>query len=220
MTAHRLVLHEHPFALFCQKPLIALYELGLPFEARIVEGDRRELTELWPPGKIPILRDEAAGLMLPESTTIVEYLDGLGDAPQLLGADALQARLWDRFHDHYVAVPVQKIVADALRPTGREDPDGVEEARRTLDTAYGVLDAQLADNAWTAGADFTVADCAAAPALFYARVVHRWNDDERANLARYYRDLRQRPSVERVLEEARPYRELFPLSWPADVDVY
>src|SRR4051794_40252134 len=98
MTAHRLVLFEHPFASYCQKPLIALHELGLPFEARVVT-DRTELAALWPPAKIPVLVDETAGLMLPESTTIVEYLDGLADPPRLLGSDPLQARLWDRFHD-------------------------------------------------------------------------------------------------------------------------
>src|SRR3954462_3679664 len=186
MTAHRHVLYEHPFASFCQKPLVALYELGLPFEARIVEGDRRELAALWPPAKIPILRDETAGLTLPESTTIIEYLDGLA-GPKLVPAAALQARLWDRCSDQYVAVAMQKIVGDSLRPEGRSDPEGVDEARRTLDTAYGVLDAQLAGHAWTAGPEFTLADCAAAPALFYARVVHRWDDAERPNLARYYR---------------------------------
>jgi glutathione S-transferase len=219
MTAHRLVLYEHPFASFCQKPLVALYELGLPFEARIVEGDRREIAELWPPAKIPILRDETAGLTLPESTTIIEYLDGLA-GPKLVPADGLQARLWDRFADQYVAAPMQKIVGDSLRPEGRTDPEGVDEARRTLDTAYGVLDAQLAGNAWIAGPEFTLADCAAAPTLFYVRVLHRWDDQARPNLARYYRDLRERESVARVVEEARPYRELFPLPWTTDVDVY
>jgi glutathione S-transferase len=224
MTTHRLVLHEHPFASFCQKPLVALYELGLPFERHIVtdEASRRELAELWPPAKIPVLRDETAGLTLPESTTIIEYLDGLApEGPRLVpadAADALQARLWDRFHDQYIAAPMQKIVGDNLRPDGRGDPEGVDEARRTLDTAYTVLDEQVADNAWTAGATFTLADCAAAPALFYARVVHRWNEDDQPNITRYYRDLRQRPSFARVVEEARPSRELFPMSWPPDVD--
>jgi glutathione S-transferase len=226
MTTHRLVLHEHPFAAFCWKPLIALYELGLPFERHVVtdEASRRELAKLWPPAKIPVLRDETADLTLPESTTIIEYLDGLApDGPQLMPADdagALQARLWDRFHDQYIAVPMQKIVGDNLRPAGRTDPEGVDEARRTLDTAYTVLEAQLAGNAWTAGAAFTLADCAAAPALFYARVVHRWDEHEQPSLTRYYRDLMHRASVARVVEEARPYRGLFPMSWPADVDAY
>jgi glutathione S-transferase len=222
MITHRLVLHEHPFASFCQKPLIALYELGLPFERRLVT-ERDELAELWPLAKIPVLRDETAGLTLPESTTIIEYLDGLApDGPQLVpagGADALQTRLWDRFHDQYIAGPMQKIVGDSLRPDGRTDPEGVDDARRTLDSAYTVLDAQLGDKAWTAGAAFTLADCAAAPALFYARVVHRWNEPDHPNITRYYRDLLHRPSVARVVEEARPYRDLFPMSWPADVDV-
>jgi glutathione S-transferase len=226
VTAHRLVLHEHPFASFCQKVLVALYELGLPFERHVVTGEegRRELAELWPLASIPVLRDETAGLTLPESTTIIEHLDGLApDGPRLVPgdpADALQARLWDRFHDQYVAGPMQKIVGDNLRPEGRTDPEGVDEARRMLDTAYTVLDAQLADSAWTSGPAFTLADCAAAPALFYARVVHRWNEHDQPHITRYYRDLLRRPSVARVVEEARPYRDLFPMGWPADVDAH
>jgi glutathione S-transferase len=224
MTNH-LILHEHPFAAYCWKPLIALYELGLPFERHIItdEASRRQLAEIWPLAKIPVLRDETADLMLPESTTIIEYLDALapGDGPGLIPDDAsgaLQARFWDRFHDQYIANPMQKIVGDNLRPEGGEDPEGVAEARRILDTAYPVLDAQLSRNAWTAGTTFTLADCAAAPALFYARVVHRWDEDGHPSITRYYRDLIRRPSVARVIEEARPHRDLFPMDWPADVD--
>jgi glutathione S-transferase len=113
---------------------------------------------------------------------------------------------------------MQKIVGDRLRPAGREDPEGVAEARRTLDTAYAALDAQLAQRAWAAGAAFTVADCAAAPALFYARAVHRWDEEARANITRYYRDLMARRSVARVVDEARPWRDVFPHPWPADID--
>lgn len=111
-----------------------------------------------------------------------------------------------------------KIVADSLRPEGREDPEGVLEARQTLESAYGVLDTQLAERDWAAGTAFTLADCAAAPALFYARAVHRWDQDDQANVTRYYRDLMVRSSVARVVEEARPWRELFPLPWPSDID--
>jgi glutathione S-transferase len=225
MTTHRLVLHQHPFASFCQKPLVALYELDLPFESRLIadETSRRELAALWPIGRIPVLRDESADLTLPESTSIIEYLDGLApDPPRLVPherAAALQARLWDRFHDQYIATPMGKIVTDRLRPAGRNDPEGVAEARSTLETAYTILDAQLAyTGAWTAGPTFTIADCAAAPALFYARVVHRWNEQEQSNITRYYGDLVHRRSVARVIDEARPYRELFPLPWPVDVD--
>jgi glutathione S-transferase len=224
-TTHRLVLHEHPFAAFCWKPLIALYELGLPFERHVVgdEAARRELAKIWPLAKIPVLRDETADLTLPESTTIIEYLDGLAaGSPGLIPDDAdgaLRARLWDRFHDQYIAIPMQKIVGDTLRPEGGEDPAGVAEARRILDTAYPVLDAQLAGNAWAAGAAFTMADCAAAPALFYARVVHRWDEEAQPNITRYYRELVHRASVARVIDEARPFRDVFPMAWPEDVDV-
>ncbi|HEX5927730.1 MAG TPA: glutathione S-transferase family protein [Baekduia sp.] len=225
MTTNRLVLHEHPFAAYCWKPLIALFELGLPFERHIVtdEASRQELAKIWPLAKIPVLRDETADLTLPESTTIIEYLDAMtSGGPGLIpddAAGALQARLWDRFHDQYIANPMQKIVGDNLRPAGCEDPEGVAEARRILDTAYPVLDAQLSRTAWTSGTTFTLADCAAAPALFYARVVHRWDETNHPNITRYYRDLIHRPSVARVIEEARPYRDLFPRPWPADVDV-
>ena len=216
-----LVLHQHPFASYCQKVLIALYELGLPFESHIVEGaeGREELAELWPLAGIPVLRDEDADLTLPESTTIIEYLDGLA-GPVLIPAapaDALQARLWDRVGDHHFATPMQKIVADELRPEGGRDPVGVAEARRDLDAAYGVLDARLTELPFAGGPTFTVADCALFPVLFYLRAIHRW-DAAHANITGYYRDLLARPSITRVVEEARPYRDVFPLPWPADQD--
>jgi glutathione S-transferase len=223
-TTGSLVLHQHPFAAFCQKALVALYELELPFTTHLVDGadGRAELAALWPMASMPVLRDESADLTIPESTTIIEYLDHIAaDRPKLIPADpaeALQARLWDRFFDQHVAAPMQKIVGDRLRPEGRNDPEGVVEARRTLDTAYAVLDAQLAHRAWAAGAAFTLADCAAAPALFYTRAVHRWDHDDQGNITRYYRDLMARRSVARVVDEARPWREIFPLPWPADID--
>ena len=219
-----LVLYQHPFASYCQKVLIALYELDLPFDSRLVEGDegRAELARLWPMAGMPVLRDEDADLTVPESTTIIEYLDGLGaGGPTLIPAgagEALQARLWDRFGDHHLSTPMQKIVGDQLRPEGRGDPEGVAEARRRLDTAYGVLDSRLADRPWAGGATFTVADCAIFPALFYTRAIHRWDAGAHANITRYYRDLVARPSVARVVEEARPFRPLFPLPWPEDQD--
>jgi glutathione S-transferase len=215
-----LVLYEHPFASYCHKVLIALYDLGLPFEPRIVEGEegRAELARLWPPAGIPVLRDEDAGLTLPESTTIIEYLDGLAGGHALIPGgthEALQARLWDRFGDQQLSTPMQKIVADELRPDGGRDPVGVAEARSTLDTAYRVLEDRLADRPFAGGETFTVADCAHFPVLFYLRAIHRW---EQPNITRYYRDLLARPSIARVVEEARPYRELFPLPWPEDQD--
>jgi glutathione S-transferase len=219
-----LILYQHPFAAFAQKALVALYELDLEFESRLVENEdsRAELTSVWPLAKMPVLMDDTAGIMLPESTTIIEYLDGLAPGgPKLVPADpaaALQMRLWDRFHDQYIAGPMSKIVTDSLRPEGRNDPEGVAEARRTLDTAYDVLDVQLADREWTAGPTFGLADCAAGPALFYSRIVHRWDQHAHRNVTRYYRALVQRPAVARVIDEARPYREVFPLPWPEDAD--
>lgn len=227
MTTHQLVLHQHPFAAFCWKALIALHELGLEFESRIVEGDegRAELARLWPLASIPVLRDETAGLTLPSSSTIVEYADRLASpaAGRLIPPDpdeALQARLWDRIVDDYVARPMQAIVADRLRADDDHDATGVWKARDTLDQAYAVLEVQVRDREWAAGDAFTIADCAAAPALFYGRVVQPWDEDELAELTRYYRALMHRPSVRRVVDDARPYREIFPHPWPADVDAH
>jgi glutathione S-transferase len=219
-AAVALVLHQHPFASYCQKVLIALYELGLPFDGVLVE-DREEHVELWPLGSIPVLVDTDAGLTIPESTTVIEHLDGLAGGGRLIPPDppsALQARLWDRIVDNHVGDPMGKIVTDNLRPEGRNDPEGVAEARATISTAYGVLEQQLSGRTWLAGEDFTVADCAAAPALFYCRAIHRWDSDTHPEVVRYYRTLLARPSFARVVAEARPYRGVFPLPWPDDFD--
>jgi glutathione S-transferase len=214
-----LSLYEHPFAAYCWKALIALYERDLPFEPHVVvgEADRTRLAELWPMASIPVLVDHEAGLTLPESTTIVEYLDGLGDAARLVPADpaaALQARLWDRVIDGHVMAPMQKIVLDNLRPEGRGDPQGIVEAQAMLDQAYELVDTHLTGGGWVAGPAFTLADCAAAPALFYGRVVNRWDEQRLAHLTRYFTALTARPSVARVIDEAREYRDIFPLPWP------
>jgi glutathione S-transferase len=212
-----LVLYEHPFALYCWKALIALYERDVPFTADLVE-DRSELAALWPPASIPVLVD--GGVVVAESSVIVEYLDRHGDAPALVPADpdeALQVRLWDRVADGYVATPVQTIVADALRPPDARDPYGVAQAHANLDLAYATIDRQLnhrGHEGWLAGDEFTLADCAAAPALHYAQVLHPLDDREHPALAAYHDRVLTRPSVARVIEEARPYRRLFPLPWP------
>lgn len=226
MSSHHLVLHQHPFASFCWKPLIALYELDLPFESHVVDAEaaRGDLARLWPIGRIPVLRDETVDLTLPESSTIIEYLDALAPSPgQLIPDDpdrALHARLWDRVLDDYVATPMQSIVGDSLRSHDQHDPTGVAAAREVLDQAFSVLDNHLARDQWVAGPDFTIADCAAGPALFYGRVVQPWDEDRLAHLTRYYRDLMHRPSIERVVDDARPHRGLFPLPWPDDVDAH
>jgi glutathione S-transferase len=216
-----LVLYQHPFALYCWKALIALHERDVPFTAELVEADRSVLAALWPPASIPVLVDDS--VVVSESSIIVEHLDRHGDAPSLIPSDpdeALQARLWDRVVDGYVATPVQTIVGDALRPPDAKDPHGVSQAHATLDLAYATLDRHLNGrdhDGWLAGDDFTLADCAAAPALHYADVVHPLDRDAHPALTAYFDRALTRSSVARVVDEARPYRDLFPLPWPEHV---
>ena len=220
-----LALHYHPFSSFCQKVLVALYEREVPFDRVEVNlGDPEEkaaLERLWPMGKFPVLRDEALGLTVPESSVIIEHLDRAHPGPPpLVPADpalALQARLWDRVFDNYVETPLQKVVTDSLRPQGRRDPHGVEEARAVLARAYDLLEEKLGPaDGWIAGEAFTLADCGAAPALFYSGMVEPFAG--RPALEAYYKRLRSRPSFARAVEEARQYRNFFPLPWPEGWD--
>jgi glutathione S-transferase len=212
-----LILWSHPFAAFCQKALIALYETGLPFDTRFVDlGDAASaeaFRTLWPLVRMPVLVDEERGVTLPESTIVIEHLHQLAPGAALIptGATAaLEARLLDRLFDHYVAHPMQKIVTDRIRPAGSDDPFGVDQARVQLRTAYGVIEGRLADGrTWAAGDAFTLADCAAAPALFYAARVEPFRGG-RPRLAAYFDRLVARPSFARVLREAEPYLPLFP----------
>src|SRR5215831_4374729 len=201
-----LILWSHPFSSFAQKVLIALYETGLPFEARLIdESSAAAFRALWPLAKMPVLVDEERGLTLPESTIIIEHLHGLAPAARLLPREsgaALKTRLLDRLFDHYVMHPMQKIVGDRLRPDGKEDPFGVEQAREQLRTAYGVIEKELADGRpIAAGNTFTLADCAAAPALYYADLVEPFRSGW-PRLAAYFDRLLTRPSFARVLREA------------------
>lgn len=213
-----LTLHQHPFASYCWKPLIALYELELPFE-RVLVGDatdRRRLGELWPLEKIPVLVDDEADLMIPESTVIIEHVNAVAGGGLLGESDAaaLQARLWDRILDGFVMTPMQKIVLDHLRPQAERDGYGVEEAHDTLRQSYSLIESQLREREWIAGDFFSLADCAAAPALHYALAVDRWDERELPELTRYFSALVARPSVARVIDEAREFREFFPPGWP------
>lgn len=212
-----LTLYSHPLASFCHKVLIALYENGTPFRAETVDlgdpGSAAAHIGRWPVGKMPVLFDGGAKRVIPETSIIIEYLQAHYPGPvMLLPADTearLQARLWDRFFDLYVNVPVGKIVTDRIRPEGQSDPYGVAEARRLLDTAYGMIEGQMAAHRWAVGDDFTLADCAAAPSLFYASIIQPFGDSQ-SHLARYFEDLLGRPSVKRVIAEARPYFSIFP----------
>jgi glutathione S-transferase len=214
-----LTLYYHPLASFCHKVLIALYENGTPFEPRIVDladdSSSAEMLAHWPVGKIPVLRDHRREQTVPETSVIIEYLaqHHPGAVPLLpLDAErALQVRLWDRFFDLYVAAPMSKVVTDRLRRAGGADPVGVEEALATLGRAYALLEARLPPGGWAVGDTFSLADCAAAPALFYADIVRPFRDDH-PRVAAYHERLLARPSVARTLAEARPYFPLFPLS--------
>jgi glutathione S-transferase len=210
-----LELYMHPLASFCWKPLIALYENDTAFSAKIVDlGDpasRAAFVAVWPIGKFPVLRDGT--LIIPESTLIIEYLALHYPGPmQLVPADpdvALQVRLRDRFYDLHVQEPMQKIVGDRLRPDDKHDPHGVAQARASLKTAYDVVEREMASRKWAIGDAFTMADCAAAPALYYANLVLPFADTH-AHVANYVARLQQRPSFARVLQEAQPYFALFP----------
>ncbi|HRO26779.1 MAG TPA: glutathione S-transferase family protein [Luteimonas sp.] len=207
------ILYAHPFSSYCQKVLVALYENDVPFEYRhLDEGDHmRELAGLWPMKRFPLLVD--AGGMVIEASTIIEHLQLHHPGPVRLIPDdpeaALEVRIMDRFFDNYVSTPQQKCVFDLLRPAQARDPHGVADATAMLDTAYAWLDARLANRTWAAGDAFTLADCGAAPFLFYAHWTHPI-PDTRARLHAYRRRLLARPSFARAVDEARPYRKYFP----------
>ena len=212
-----LVLHYHPLSSFCWKVLIALYEAETAFTpAEVNPGDpasRAAHLARWPLGKIPVLEDAARGVTLPETSIIIEYLEQHHPGPRpLLPADPearLRVRLWDRVFDLYVSQPMQKIVGDRLRPAGAQDPHGVAEARAQLRASFALLEAEPALDGWAAGESFTLADCAALPALFYAAVLEPFAPEQR-RLAAYFERLVARPSVARVLAEARPWFAWFP----------
>jgi glutathione S-transferase len=212
-----LKLYFHPLSSFCQKALVALYENDTPFEPVIVDlGDpaqRDALLKLWPIGKFPVLRDEARDQTIPESNVIIEYLAQYYPGKiQLVPADAdlaWQTRLRDRFFDLYVNEPMQKIVGDRRRPADAKDPHGVEQARARLAEAYAMIEAQMAGKTWAMGDAFTMADCAAAPALFYANLVLPFGEAHK-NVAAYFERLTARPSFARAVKEAQPYFHFFP----------
>jgi glutathione S-transferase len=215
--AMNLKLYFHPLSSFCWKVLIALYENETPFEPCIVDlGDpaaRAELEQLWPFARFPVLQDRASGRALPESSIIIEYLEQrYPGRTQLIPGDpalALETRQADRFYDLMVHVPMQKIVGDKIRPAGQNDPFGVEQARSTLRTAYTLIDRDLGRRTWAMGDAFTLADCAAFPALHYANRVQPLGEAH-AHAAAYLQRLEQRPSIARVLAEAQPYQAMFP----------
>jgi glutathione S-transferase len=214
-----LKLYYHPLSSYCQKVLVALYENATPFETQLVDlGDakqRADFYSLWPIGKFPLIRDEARGLTIPESSPIIEYLARHHPgAVELVPKDAELAwkvRAQDRFLDLYVHNEMQKVVGDRLRPADKKDPFGVEQARAKIATAYGLIERDMAAQNWAVGESFTMADCAAAPALFYANLVQPF-EASHPKLKAYFGRLMERPSFKRVVEEAKPYFHMFPRS--------
>ena len=209
-------LYAHPFSSYCQKVLIALYENATPFEYRNLEDPsaNSELASLWPLKRFPVLVDSDRTIL--ETSTIIEYLQIHHPGPTCmipLGDAGIEARMLDRIFDNYVMTPMGRIVHNQLRPEPDRDSYGVAEARVHLDTIYTWLDGRLAGRIWAAGDNFTLADCAAAPSLFYADWAHEIPAGH-TNLRTYRAGLLAHPSVARAVDEARPYRSYFPLGAP------
>jgi glutathione S-transferase len=214
-----LQLFFHPFSSYSQKALIALYENATPFTGRVLSPDDpvtgAEFASRWPIRRFPILVDGERTIL--EASTIIEYLDAAHGGPvRLIPADPLAAvdvRMMDRVFDNYVSTPQQKLVHDALRAPAARDAQGVADARAMLETTYAWLDERMAGREWASGDAFSLADCAAAPALFYADWSHRIADHF-AHLLAYRARLLARPSFARAVDAARPFRAYFPLGAP------
>jgi glutathione S-transferase len=208
-----LVLHAHPLSSYCHKVLTALYELEAPFDLAFLnlgdEAERNAFYAMWPIGKMPVLEDKATGVVLPESSIIIEWLNDRfsGSLIPKDEAAALEVRLWDRILDDHVHTHMQAFAADLMRPKGKRDPLAFEIAAAKLNTAYDLLEKRLERREWLAG-DFSLADCAAAPALFYAE--QRVPFGGRKTLAAYLGRLMARPSYARALKEAEPYFHMVP----------
>jgi glutathione S-transferase len=210
-----LTLHFHPLSSYCHKVLIALYENGTPFERRVVNlmdpSDAAVFKKLWPCGQFPVLQD--GDQTIPESSIIIEHLDlHHPGKTRFIPADpnqAWQVRLKDRFYDLQLHVHMQKVVGDRLRPEGKKDPHGVEQARAKMNVALDMIDAEMAGRTWAMGNQFSLADCAAAPPLFYINKVFPLADTHK-NAAAYLDRLLERPAYARAIEEAKPYFSMFP----------
>jgi glutathione S-transferase len=211
-----LTLHYHPLSSYCHKVLIAIDVLGIEVEKRLLNlGDPEERAAhlaLWPTGKMPLLMDRLRPV--PESSIMIEYLQryharpGLTLIPDVPDA-ALDVRLWDRHFDLYVMTPMQALTADLLRPEGEHDARGVAQARAGLSSAYAFIDRHLEGRTWVSGDAFSMADCAAAPALFYA-VTYVPLSPQHVHLAAYFERLMDHPSVAVTIDQARPYFKFYP----------
>ncbi len=211
-----IVLNSHPLSSYCWKVLIALYENGAPFDLRMVNlgdpGERAAYSKLWPTAKIPLMEDD--GEVIPETSIQIEHLDThhrgrvalLPDDPRA----RMQARLWDRVFDNYVMDPMGRFVAQQLRPETERDQRTLDASLAELAMAYDMIENRLDPRPWAVGEGFTLADCAAAPSLFYAAIVLPFSP-RHAKLSAYFKRLMDRPSVRRAIGEARPFFQYYPL---------
>lgn len=211
-----LTLLYHPLSSYCHKVLIALEELEIEVDRQLMNpGDpvqRAEHLARWPTGKIPLLMDD--GRPVPETSIMIEHLQRHHARPgrSLIPADAdaaLEVRLWDRIFDQYVMTPMQACTADLLRPQDDRDPFGVARAHEQLLSSYAFIDRRLAGRRWVCGDGFTLADCAAAPALFYA-VAYVPLPPQHLQLQAYFERLVAHPAVARTIDQARPWLAYFP----------
>ena len=211
--------YGHPFSSYCMKALIAFYENDIPFEWRVLSRDNpeagAEFATLWPIRKFPAIVDGDRQVM--EATSVIEYLAVAHPGPvKLIPQDpnaAVQVRMMDRIFDNYVMTPQGKCVVDVIRQPNERDAKGVADAKAMLETIYAWLDTEMIGHDWAVGNDFTLADCAAAPSLFYADWTHAI-PERFTTLIGYRKRLLARPSFARAIDEARPYRPFFPLGAP------
>lgn len=212
-----LTLYHHPLSSFCMKVLIALYENDTPFTPHIVDlmdpAQHADFCKIWPIGKFPVLRDHARDRIIPETSVIIAHLDRhFPGRTRLIPVDpdvSSPMHVYDRVFDNYVNLNVQAVVFGRLRPVEHRDPYGVEQAKTRLRTALDMIERDIAGRTWIMGDDFTMADCAAAPALFYADKIMPLKGGH-PNVAAYLGRLTRRPSIARVLKEAEPYLAMFP----------
>ncbi len=212
-----LKLYYHPLSSYCHKALIALYENDIPFEPVVVNlmdpVSSAEMRAVWPVGKFPVLKDEKRGHAVAESSVIIDYLDTHYARKRLIPADsdaAWQARMWDRFFDLYVMEKQGKLVEDNLRPAESRDLHGVAKAKEAIEKSYAIVEDRLGESTWALGEDYSIADCAASPALFYASLAVPITGAT-PKLKAYYERLVRRPSYLRALKEAEPFFHWVPM---------
>jgi glutathione S-transferase len=210
-----LTLYSHPLASYCWKVLIALYEKALPFQACMINlgdpAERARFEAIWPTAKIPLLDD--SGIIVPETSIIIEHLERYPGNARLIPTAPqaqLEVRLWDRLSDCYIMDPMQRYIAQQLRAPEERDLQSCNESKAALSVGYKLFEQRLGDRLWAAGVDFSMADCAAAPALFYATTIEPIPASY-AKVIHYFDRLMARPSVARVINEAAPYFKYYPL---------